>query len=144
MEKIKKKYKDQDEEERELRMKLLGIKKPTVTVEPVFTERPERPKKEVQEKNENEEPEEDEEIQEDENQNDEDAKIVNELCSKPIEDDSLLYVVPVCAPYFAMQKYKYKVKITPGNGKRGKAAKMALQLFLVSYLFKFVTDFSNF
>ncbi|KAF1600781.1 UNVERIFIED_CONTAM: hypothetical protein FQV16_0000561, partial [Eudyptes robustus] len=28
-----------------------------------------------------------------------------------------------------MQKFKYKVKITPGTGKRGRAVKTALELF---------------
>jgi len=28
----------------------------------------------------------------------------------PRPDDILLYALPVCAPYFALQAYKYKVK----------------------------------
>ena len=48
----------------------------------------------------------------------------------PTAEDSLLFAVPVVAPYNTMVNYKYKVKITPGSAKRGKAAKTALAIFL--------------
>jgi len=38
--------------------------------------------------------------------------------------------IPVCCPYFAMQSYKFKVKLTPAQGKKGKVAKQAQQMFL--------------
>ena len=38
--------------------------------------------------------------------------------------------VPVVAPYSTVLQYKYKVKLTPGTGKRGKACKTALAMFL--------------
>ncbi|GMH40784.1 hypothetical protein BSKO_08688 [Bryopsis sp. KO-2023] len=47
-------------------------------------------------------------------------------CPKP--EDILLYALPVCAPYDAMLSYKYKVKLTPGTQKKGKAAKQAIEL----------------
>jgi len=47
----------------------------------------------------------------------------------PRADDVLHYALPVCAPYFALQSYKYKVKITPAAGKKGKVAKQAQQMF---------------
>ncbi|KAF3778096.1 Nuclear export mediator factor NEMF-like protein [Nymphaea thermarum] len=48
----------------------------------------------------------------------------------PLANDVLLYAVPVCGPYSAVQSYKYRVKITPGTAKRGKAAKTAINLFV--------------
>ncbi|MCO5552037.1 hypothetical protein L7F22_005546 [Adiantum nelumboides] len=52
------------------------------------------------------------------------------LTAKPYTDDILLYAVPVCGPYSALQGYKYRVKLTPGNAKRGKAAKTAMNVFV--------------
>ncbi|KAJ1265873.1 hypothetical protein BS78_08G106800 [Paspalum vaginatum] len=52
------------------------------------------------------------------------------LTGNPVPSDILLYAVPVCAPYNALQTYKYRVKITPGTAKKGKAAKTAMSLFL--------------
>ncbi|KAL7747767.1 hypothetical protein RI367_006891 [Sorochytrium milnesiophthora] len=51
------------------------------------------------------------------------------LTGQPHPDDIILFAVPVCAPYSTLQKYKYKVKLTPGSMKKGKAAKLALQVF---------------
>lgn len=48
----------------------------------------------------------------------------------PVAEDELLFAVPVVAPYNTMANYKFKVKITPGTGKRGKATKTALMMFL--------------
>ncbi|XP_074347240.1 uncharacterized protein LOC141686080 [Apium graveolens] len=54
---------------------------------------------------------------------------VDNLTGNPLPNDILLYAVPVCGPYNALQSYKYRVKIIPGTSKRGKAAKMSLNLF---------------
>ncbi|XP_010273525.1 PREDICTED: nuclear export mediator factor NEMF isoform X2 [Nelumbo nucifera] len=51
------------------------------------------------------------------------------LTGIPLPNDILLYAVPVCGPYNALQSYKYRVKITPGTAKKGKAAKTAMNLF---------------
>lgn len=51
------------------------------------------------------------------------------LTGNPLQNDILLYAVPVCGPYNALQTYKYRVKITPGTAKKGKAAKTAMNLF---------------
>jgi hypothetical protein len=42
------------------------------------------------------------------------------LTRNPLPSDILLYAVPACAPYNALQTYKYRVKITPGTAKKGK------------------------
>ncbi|OVA16712.1 zinc finger protein [Macleaya cordata] len=54
---------------------------------------------------------------------------VDYLTGNPLPNDILLYAVPVCGPYNALQTYKYRVKIIPGTAKKGKAAKMAMNLF---------------
>lgn len=45
---------------------------------------------------------------------------VDYLTGNPLSSDILLYAVPVCGPYNAVQSYKYRVKIIPGSVKRGK------------------------
>lgn len=45
---------------------------------------------------------------------------VDYLTGIPQPNDILLYAVPVCAPYAALQSYKYRVKIIPGTAKKGK------------------------
>lgn len=45
---------------------------------------------------------------------------VDYLTGNPVPSDVLLYAVPVCAPYNALQSYKYRVKIIPGSLKKGK------------------------
>jgi hypothetical protein len=42
------------------------------------------------------------------------------LTGRPLAEDILLYAIPVCGPYNALQSFKYRVKLTPGNAKRGK------------------------
>ncbi|KAL3812241.1 hypothetical protein ACJIZ3_013509 [Penstemon smallii] len=54
---------------------------------------------------------------------------VDYLTGNPLPNDVLLYALPVCGPYNALQSYKYRVKIIPGSLKKGKAAKMAMNLF---------------
>lgn len=51
------------------------------------------------------------------------------LTGNPVPNDVLLYAVPVCGPYTALQTYKYRGKIVPGTMKKGKAAKLAMNLF---------------
>ncbi|SAM09718.1 hypothetical protein [Absidia glauca] len=55
---------------------------------------------------------------------------LDSLTANPLPEDVLHFAIPVCAPYPALQKYKYKVKLTPGTLKRGKAIKQAQSVFL--------------
>jgi len=55
---------------------------------------------------------------------------LDSLTGVPLPDDVLLFAIPVCAPYSVLAKDKFKVKLTPGSGKRGKAGKQALDIFL--------------
>lgn len=50
----------------------------------------------------------------------EDLDLLDSLTGIPLPDDILLFCVPVCGPYSAMNNFKYKVKLTPGSAKRGK------------------------
>ncbi|KPP62207.1 hypothetical protein Z043_119619 [Scleropages formosus] len=52
------------------------------------------------------------------------------LTGQPHPEDVLLFAVPVCAPYTALTSYKYKVKLTPGTQKKGKAARTAVLSFM--------------
>ena len=55
---------------------------------------------------------------------------LDSFTAMPLPADILHYALPVCCPYFAMQSYKFKVKLTPAMGKKGKVAKQAQQMFL--------------
>ncbi|XP_046459806.1 nuclear export mediator factor NEMF-like isoform X2 [Daphnia pulex] len=59
-----------------------------------------------------------------------DTDILNAMTGIPQLEDELLYVIPVVAPYSTLMPYKYKVKILPGQTKRGKASKTAMSVFL--------------
>mmetsp|Transcript_67624 Transcript_67624/g.126567 ORF Transcript_67624/g.126567 Transcript_67624/m.126567 type:complete len:151 (+) Transcript_67624:1483-1935(+) len=54
---------------------------------------------------------------------------LNKLTGSPLPTDGLLFAVPVCAPFAALSKYKYRVKLTPGEGKKGRTGKQALEIF---------------
>ncbi|CAN8100783.1 unnamed protein product [Discula destructiva] len=64
---------------------------------------------------------------------DDDAEGVEEtapldaLVGTPFVGDEILELIPVCAPWTAMGKCKYKVKIQPGSTKKGKAIKEVLE-----------------
>lgn len=45
------------------------------------------------------------------------------LVGTPTPDDEILAAIPVCAPWSALGRYKYKVKLQPGAVKKGKAVK---------------------
>jgi len=52
------------------------------------------------------------------------------LTGKPLPTDNLLYAVPVCAPYDTLRDYKYKIKLIPGNEKKGHALKSCMDIFM--------------
>merc|ERR1712083_625117 len=143
LKKIKEKYKDQDEEERELRMQILqsqgkennskNNKKNKRGMEQLYGKSkatapkekrpPPKPKTEIIDG---------EEVLVEEEKvavNDE-TDMLDSLTGVPVAEDELLFAVPVCAPYNTLLNYKYKVKLTPGTGKRGRSCKTALAMFL--------------
>ncbi|KAF9550895.1 hypothetical protein EC957_011442 [Mortierella hygrophila] len=62
----------------------------------------------------------------------ENLTVLDGLTGKPLPTDILQFAIPVCAPYGALQKFKYKVKLIPGTMKKGKAVKTAINHFLVN------------
>jgi len=69
----------------------------------------------MEEENDNEEEEEDDdgdEEEEEEQTNDEEMSIIESITAHPEADDELLFALPVVAPYSAMQRFKFKVKLT--------------------------------
>ncbi|XP_015206020.2 ribosome quality control complex subunit NEMF isoform X1 [Lepisosteus oculatus] len=164
MKKIKDKYRDQDEEDRELRMKLLGSsgsskeekvkkgKKGKGKEEPLrkapqkprpqgsLAKRPEPPVQMEEEEGagiERAAPEQEDKVEQEADDQDQEAPGAEEgenpldsLTGQPHPEDMLMFSVPVCAPYTALTSYKYKVKLTPGTQKKGKAARTAVQSFM--------------
>ncbi|KAI0388957.1 fibronectin-binding protein A N-terminus-domain-containing protein [Xylariaceae sp. FL0594] len=49
------------------------------------------------------------------------------LVGTPLPGDEILEVVALCAPYAALGRFKYKVKLQPGAQKKGKAVKEILE-----------------
>ncbi|KCV71670.1 hypothetical protein H696_01086 [Fonticula alba] len=171
MKKLKKKYADQDDEERELRMELLGSTKGAnqkaakrqeeIAKRQEKVDRANRPRvkapvtslmhvpasgadgaenaaapatlTEEQERQEVRQLLAAEQIPLDD---DEEAELstsslmgyLDALTGVPHPDDILLYAVPVCLPYTVALTYKFKVKVTPGSLKKGKACKATLDL----------------
>nr|ADB57053.1 MIP15468p [Drosophila melanogaster] len=120
LKKMKQKYKDQDDEEREIRMMILkssGKEKPQASADKVVeksesTKEYVKPEKSAAPKN----PVELDDA--DEVPVGGDVDVLNSLTGQPHEGDELLFAIPVVAPYQALQNYKFKVKLTPGTGKR--------------------------
>ncbi|XP_001945685.2 nuclear export mediator factor NEMF homolog [Acyrthosiphon pisum] len=163
LKRIKEKYKDQDEDEREMRIKLLqssmnedkklkrakkkdkknkkstdknkaaGNKKIFIKPLPMLLEAPndtiqlELQKEPIKKSEDNENSEDDET---DKPTDLTETHMLDSLTGVPYAEDELLFAVPVVAPYTALTNYKYKLKLTPGNTKRGKASKTCLNLFL--------------
>lgn len=70
----------------------------------------------------------------------ENFEAVEELVGTPLAGDEILEAVPVCAPWAALGKTKYKVKLQPGSLKRGKAVKEILERWKVESERKGVVD----
>ena len=68
----------------------------------------------------------------DDGQEVDDTTELDKLTAKPHPEDVLIQAVPVCAPYSTLSHYQYRVKLTPGNGKRGKASKQCVDMMLKS------------
>ena len=143
--KMKEKYKDQDDEERALRMAILGSageakekKKKGGALEQQISKKKKAAMAAAQARKNAEVVRNDEEIAEEEEdwfgealkRIDQEEQMLTSLTGLPTSEDEILFAVPVVAPYNAMSNYKFRVKMTPGTGKRGKAAKTALNLFL--------------
>lgn len=64
----------------------------------------------------------------------------DDLVGTPLHGDEILEVIPICAPWSALVKCKYKVKLQPGAMKKGKAVKEILERWKVASGKKGVLD----
>ena len=55
--------------------------------------------------------------------------LLDAFVGTPLPGDDILEAIPVCAPWTAMAKYKYKVKLQPGQQKKGKAIREILTVW---------------
>ncbi|XP_058129559.1 ribosome quality control complex subunit NEMF homolog isoform X2 [Anopheles ziemanni] len=132
MRKIKEKYKDQDDDDRKLIMEILksaGNRKPDEETKEDDDAAADKGKASFSKRTPRLKPGEFEELGDD-TPAAADLDMLDGLTGQPVDEDELLFAIPVVAPYQSLHNYKYKVKLTPGTGKRGKASKMALQIFL--------------
>ncbi len=142
LKKIKEKYKDQDEEDRQVRMQLLGSagneskKKQLLQQQQQKAQSRENKKKKPQPPVvrpqsaataivDDDEGEQQEDEEEKAKRLSEDAHLLSTLTGQPTSEDPLINVIGVCAPWVALINYKYKVKILPGTvGKKGKSMRL--------------------
>ncbi|KAK5115462.1 hypothetical protein LTR62_001121 [Meristemomyces frigidus] len=135
------KYADQDEEDRQLAMKLLGHtaeeEKAEAEASAPKTETAEeaRARRRAQHQKEQKAGLEAEEIRRlnleegvEDLDEEESAQLtqLDSLVSTPMVGDEILECIPVCAPWTALAKYKFKVKMQPGQLKKGKAVREIL------------------
>jgi hypothetical protein len=73
-----------------------------------------------------------------------DTAELSKLTGKPHVDDLILGAIPVCAPYQSLSQYTYRIKLTPGSMKRGKAAKQCVEIFLADDNSKSITDHARY
>lgn len=66
--------------------------------------------------------------------------LVDALVGMPMTGDEILDAVPVCGPYAALGKLKYKVKLQPGPLKKGKAVKEIVEFWRTASTKKGVVD----
>lgn len=59
-----------------------------------------------------------------------DISELDKLTGVPHRSDTLLFAIPMLAPYSTIQTYKYKVKVMPGTMKRGRVQKTIKDLFV--------------
>lgn len=138
------KYKDQDDEDRELMESLLGVTAARQKAEAAAAAKAqrdadaaaaqerrrqaqERAKKQVAEheklrqmmlEDDAEGP-----LDDDESGGDSSLQALAGLVGTPLPGDEMVEVVPVCAPWSAMGRIKYKAKLQPGGTKKGKAVR---------------------
>ncbi len=151
--KLATKYKDQDEEDRELAMKLLGSAAAQAKAqEEAQTKQARDEAREAQKQRRREQhlraaweglaheerrrTQGDKDIEnEDEDEKEEPQRataILSNLVGTPLPGDEILSAIPVCAPWSALAKYKYKAKLQPGSTKKGKAVKEILGRWLLA------------
>ncbi|TDH72696.1 uncharacterized protein CCR75_006046 [Bremia lactucae] len=145
MKKMKKKYADQDHEDRRLRMEALGHvieKEPIVEQLTHGVDLMEQPTDAIEEDDESATNEEyirqqrkkKEQFLAEQEEEAEGADFFHAFTGEPMPHDIVLFAMPMCAPYASLTKFKYKVKLTPGSQKKGKAARQVMEFFFASNL----------
>uniref|UniRef100_A0A5K3F203 NFACT-C domain-containing protein n=1 Tax=Mesocestoides corti TaxID=53468 RepID=A0A5K3F203_MESCO len=154
MKRIRQKYGDQDDEERQMRLKILQGANAKLSVVHDIGKAPHQVAKMDEDDDEavpfppvedvvSSDSEQQEEVEEEkvvvavEGKEEEDEGVawvaeespLETLTGQPVDEDTLLFALPFCAPYSALAKYKYKAKLIPGTQKRGKITKLAIQHF---------------
>ena len=140
--KIREKYADQDEEERAMRLELLGsVKKqqPAIEVKKSNGDKPKQPRGEDQETRKRApiihvtEAAAGAVAGEEEAEEEESSELVEFLAAdyftlSPMEGSQYLFALPVCFPTSALSPARFRLKLVPGSLKKGKAVKSALSL----------------
>lgn len=141
--KIAQKYADQDEEDREMAMQLLGSRaaeekreaEASAKVAKQESAEEARARRRAQHEKAQKEGLEAEEIRRlnleegVEGLDEEEAgqlTTLDALVGTPLPGDEILEAIPVCAPWASLGKYKYKAKMQPGQQKKGKATREIL------------------
>ncbi|KAL7061321.1 hypothetical protein AAHC03_09790 [Spirometra sp. Aus1] len=133
---IKEKYADQDEEERNLRLFLLqGASAKPSALHSLNQAKPTAPSKEDAEGPEHaddcEKKPESSGAHSNLNSDSDGSQSDTDNVAPPTSDDTILFALPFCAPYSAIAKYKFRAKLTPGTQKRGKIGRLAIHHFSV-------------
>lgn len=68
------------------------------------------------------------------------AASLDSLVGTPLPGDEILEIIPVCAPWTSLGKFKYKAKMQPGATKKGKAVKEVLDRLRIASTKKGVVD----
>ncbi|KAF7197386.1 Nuclear export mediator factor Nemf [Pseudocercospora fuligena] len=139
--KLAEKYADQDEEDREIAMRLLGSRKAEekreaeAAAKAAKTETAEetRARRRAQHERAQREGLEAEEIrrlnlEEGADDAEDEAALtqLDTLIGQPLAGDEILEAIPICAPWAALARFKYKAKMQPGQQKKGKAVREIL------------------
>ncbi|KAI9370886.1 telomere recombination-domain-containing protein [Aspergillus egyptiacus] len=139
------KYADQDEEERELALRLLGANKAKAQKAAAEAEAKAKREREAEEAKKRRKAQHERAAQAEQRRKalfeegaaddyDEetaaaeaaDLEWLPALVGTPNPEDEILAAIPVCAPWSALGRYKYRVKLQPGAVKKGKAVKEIL------------------
>tara|TARA_B100000683_G_scaffold4382_1_gene4747 strand:- start:45948 stop:49148 length:3201 start_codon:yes stop_codon:yes gene_type:complete len=59
---------------------------------------------------------------------DERVAVVNRIVGAALKNDDIEYCLPVCAPMVAVNALRFRLKLTPGSQKKGKGAKLAMDV----------------
>lgn len=131
LKKIQEKYGDQDEDERRLRMEALGTLKQQARREDELKKQQEQKiahLKKIEKKKRQ------DELVAHKYMNMKESvdyeSILNELTPTITSEDEILEAIPVFAPWNALTKYRYRVKVQPGSTKKGKALQETLHYLL--------------